>query len=116
MDMLKSRWAGLTAEAKVKMTAVNEDSTLREESMNEFKAAWASSDAKADGKLTREEFCDFNQKHLSNIKTRLGWAPELSKDDSEQIWEAIHALNPDGGGISMADYGRYHAVMKKYIN
>ncbi len=32
------------------------------------------------------------------------------------IWEAIHALNPDDGGIGMADYGRYHAVMKLYIN
>ena len=30
------------------------------------------------------------------------------------IWEAIHALNPDDGGIGMADYGRYHAVRHAY--
>jgi len=70
--MLKCKWAGLTEDAKVKMTTVNEDPILREEFMNEFKATWASSDADSDGNLNREEFCNFNQKHLSNIKERLG--------------------------------------------
>ena len=31
MKTLKSRWAGITAEAKVKMVTVNEDSVQREE-------------------------------------------------------------------------------------
>ena len=43
-------------------------------------------------------------------------APDLTKVDSERIWEAIHALNPDVSGISLADYSRYHAVMKNYID
>jgi hypothetical protein len=114
MTMLQTRWAGLTAEAKTKMAAVNEDSTQREESMAEFMATWNSH--AVDGKLTRENFVLFNQRHLQNIKARLGWAPDLTNEDSEMIWEAIHALNPDDGGIGMADYGRYHAVMKLYIN
>ena len=37
MDMLKSRWAGLTAEARINMTTVNEDPVQREESMNELR-------------------------------------------------------------------------------
>ena len=53
MKTLKSRWAGITAEAKVKMVTVNEDSVQREESMTEFKAAWASADTNSDGTLTR---------------------------------------------------------------
>ena len=40
MGMLKIRWAGITAGARAKMKALNEDSAQREESMNEFKAAW----------------------------------------------------------------------------
>ena len=115
METLKSRWSGITAEAKVKMTIVNEDSVQREESTNEFKATWACH-ANSDGTLTREKFCVFNHKHLSNIKARLGWAPDLTKVDSERIWEAIHALNPGVSGISLADYSRYHAVMKNYIH
>ena len=115
METLKSRWSGITAEAKVKMTIVNEDSVQREESTNEFKATWACH-ATSDGTLTREKFCVFNHKHLSNSKARLGWAPDLTKVDSERIWEAIHALNPDVSGISLADYSRYHAVMKNYID
>ena len=115
MEMLKNRWSGIPAEAKVKMATVNDDSVQREESMNEFKATWACH-ANSDGTLTREQFCVFNRKHLSNIKARLGWAPDLTKVDSEHIWEAIHALNPDISGISLADYSRYHAVMKNYIN
>lgn len=83
METLKSRWSGITAEAKVKMTIVNEDSVQREESMNEFKATWACH-ANSDGTLTREEFCVFNHIHFSNIKARLGWAPDLTKVDSEQ--------------------------------
>ena len=116
MKTLKSRWAGITAEAKVKMVTVNEDSVQREESMTEFKAAWASADTNSHGTLTRGEFCVFNHKHLKNVKARLGWAPDLTKGDSERIWEAIHALNPDVSGISLADYSRYHAVMKNCIN
>ena len=116
MEILKSRWAGLTTEAKTKMTTVNEDPVQREESMNEFKATWASADSNSDGRLTREEFCVFNHKHLSNIKSRLGWAPELTKADSESIWDAINALEPNVSGIGLAGYGRYHAVMKVYIN
>ena len=115
MEILKSRWSGIPAEAKVKMATVNDDSVQREESMNEFKATWTRH-ANSDGTLTREEFCVFNHKHLSNIKARLGWAPDLTKVDSEHIWEAIHALNPDINGISLADYSRYHAVMKNYIH
>ena len=116
MDMLKSRWAGMTAEARDNMTTVNEDATQREESMNEFKAAWNSADANSDGTLTREEFCVFNRTHLRNIKARLGWAPNLTEGDSEHIWETIHALSSTASGISLADYGRYHAVMKVYIH
>ena len=41
MEMLKNRWSGIPAEAKVKMATVNDDSVQREESMNEFKATWA---------------------------------------------------------------------------
>ena len=67
MGMLKSRWAGLTAQARTNMMTVNEDSAQREESMNEFKATWASADSNSDGRLTREEFCVFNHKHLCNI-------------------------------------------------
>ena len=114
MTMLRSRWAGLTAEAKTNMAAVNEDATQREESMAEFMATWNAH--AVDGKLTRENFVLFNQRHLSNVRSRLGWAPDLTNEDSEMIWEAIHALSPDDGGIGMADYGRYHAVMKMYIN
>ena len=114
MTMLQSRWAGLTAEARANMAAVNEDATQREESMAEFMATWATH--AVDGKLTRDGFVAFNRRHLQNIKARLGWAPDLTTDDSEMIWEAIHALNPDDGGIGMADYGRYHSVMKLYIN
>ena len=114
MTMLQTRWAGLTAEAKTKMAAVNEDATQREESMAEFMATWNSH--AVDGKLTRENFVLFNQRHLSNVRSRLGWAPDLTTEDSEMIWEAIYALNPDDGGIGMADYGRYHSVMKMYIN
>ena len=114
MTMLRSRWAGLTAEAKTKMAAVNEDATQREESMAEFMATWNAH--AVDGKLTRENFVLFNQRHLSNVRSRLGWAPDLTTEDSELIWEAIHARHPDEGGIGLADYGRYHAVMKLYIN
>ena len=78
-------------------------------------ATWASAASNSDGRLTREEFCVFNHIHFSNIKARLGWAPDLTKVDSEHIWEAIHALNPDTNGIRLAHYSRYHAVMKKYI-
>ena len=116
MDMLKSRWAGITAEARTNMTTLNEDPAQREESMNEFKATWASADSNSDGRLTREEFCVFNHKHLCNIKSRLGWAPELTKSDSELIWESINGLEPNASGIGLADYGRYHAAMKVYIN
>lgn len=116
MDMLKSRWAGLTAEARINMTTVNEDPVQREESMKEFKAAWAFADSDSDGRLTQEEFCVFNSKHLCNIKSRLGWAPELTNSDSELIWESINSLEPNASGIGLADYGRYHAVMKVYIN
>ena len=115
METLKSRWSGITAEAKVKMTIVNEDSVQREESMNEFKATWACH-ANSDGTLTREEFCVFNSQHLCNIKSRLGWAPELTKSDSEHIWESINGLEPNASGIRMANYGRYHTVMKVHIN
>ena len=114
MLVLQSRWAGLTADAKIKMAAVNEDPTQREESMTEFMATWAA--YAVDGKLTRENFILFNRRHLSNVGSRLGWAPDLTTEDSEMIWDAIHALNPDDGGIGMADYGRYHNVMKMYIN
>ena len=115
--MLKNRWAGLTAEARVNMTTVNDDPTQREDSMNEFVATWASCAASnSDGRLTREEFCIFNSKHLCNVKARLGWAPELTKSDSEHIWESINSLEPNVCGISLADYGRYHAVVKVYIN
>ena len=82
MEMLKNRWSGIPAEAKVKMATVNDDSVQREESMNEFKATWACH-ANSDGTLTREEFCVFNHKHLSNIKARLGWAPDITKVDSD---------------------------------
>ena len=116
MVMLKSRWAGLTEEARINMTTVNEHPAQREESMNEFQATWASADSNSDGRLTQEEFCVFNSTHLCNIKSRLGWAPELTKSDSEQIWESINALEPNASGIRLADYGRYHAVMKVYIN
>lgn len=116
MDMLKSRWAGLTAEARLNMKSVNKDPVQRKESMKEFKAAWVSADSDSDGRLTREEFCVFNSKHLCNIKSRLGWAPELTKSDSELIWESINSLEPNASGIGLADYGRYHAVMKVYIN
>ena len=116
MDMLKIRWAGLTEEARVNMTTVNEDPAHREESMKEFMMTWASADSNSDGRLTQEEFCVFNHKHLCNIKSRLGWAPELTKSDSEHIWESIIALEPNASGIGLADYGRYHAVMKVYIN
>ena len=116
MDMLKNRWAGLTAEARVNMTTVNKDPVQREESMNEFMATWASADSNSDGRLTREEFCVFSYKHLCNIKSRLGWAPELTKGDFELIWESINRLEPNSSGIGLADYGRYHAVMKVYIN
>ncbi len=98
------------------MTTVNEDPVQREESMKEFMATWASADSDSDGRLTREEFCVFNSKHLSNIKSRLGWAPELTNSDSELIWESINSLEPNTSGIGLADYGRYHAVMKVYIN
>ena len=108
METLKSRWSGITAEAKVKMTIVNEDSVQREESTNEFKATWACH-ATSDGTLTREKFCVFNHKHLSNSKARLGWAPDLTKVDSERIWEAIHALNPDVSGISPVSYTHLRA-------
>ena len=77
MEILKSRWSGIPAEAKVKMATVNDDSVQREESMNEFKATWARH-ANSDDTLTREEFCAFNRNHLSNIKARLGWAPAVS--------------------------------------
>ena len=116
MDMLKNRWAGLTAEARVNMTTVNEDPVQHEESMNEFMATWASADSNSDSRLTQEEFCVFNYKHLCNIKSRLGWALELTKSDSEHIWESINGLEPNASGIGLADYGRYHAVMKVYIN
>eukprot|EP00606_Chrysophyceae_sp_TOSAG23-5_P001371 GSChrysophyteH2.ASY1.ANO1.589.1 assembled CDS len=116
IDMLKTRWAGLTAEARVNMTTVNEDPAQHEESMNEFMMTWASADSNSDGRLTREEFCVFHHKHLCNIKARLGWAPELTKGDSEHIWESINGLEPNTNGISLANYGRYHAVMKVYIN
>ena len=116
MDMLKSRWAGITAEARVNMTTVNEDPAQREESMNEFMATWDSADSTSDGRLTREEFCIFNYEHLRNIKSRLGWAPKLTRSDSERIWNSINALEPTTEGITLSDYGRYHAVMKEYIN
>ena len=64
MKTLKSRWAGITAEAKVKMATLNEDSVQREESMNEFKTAWASADVNSDGTLTREEFCVFKERYV----------------------------------------------------
>ena len=35
---------------------------------------------------------------------------------SENVWEAINALHPDASGVSLDDYGRYHAVMKEHIN
>ena len=116
MDMLKSKWSGITAEARNNMTTVNEDPTQRKDSMNEFKATWSSADSNSDGRLTREEFCVFNHRHLCNIKSRLGWAPELTKSDSELIWESINALETNPNGIGLEDYGRYHTVMKMYIN
>lgn len=82
--------------------------------MTEFIATWSAH--AVDGKLTPDAFVDFNRRHLQNIKARLGWAPDLTNKDSEMIWEATHALNPDDGGIGMADYGLYHNVMKLYIN
>ena len=117
MKMLQKRWAGMTPEAKKNMTAVNEDPILREESMNEFLSCWASADSNNDGRLSQDEFVFFSTKHLGNILKRLGWAPTLTEEDFRQIWKTIHDLNPDDdSGISMEQYGRYHACMKVYIN
>ena len=84
--------------------------------MNEFLQAWASVDSNDDGRLSQDEFVSFNTKHLSNILKRLGWAPTITEDDSRQIWKAIYNLNMDDSGISLGQYGRYHACMKVYIN
>ena len=106
----------MTPEAKQNMTVVNEDPILREESMHEFLQAWASVDSNNDGRLSQDEFVSFNTKHLSNILKRLGWAPTITEDDSRQIWKTIYNLNMDDSGISLGQYGRYHACMKVYIN
>jgi len=116
MEMVQKRWSGMTPEAKENMTAVNEDPILREESMNEFLSCWASADSNGDGRLSQDEFVSFNTKHLANIAKRLGWAPSITEEDSRQIWKAIYNLNPDDSGISIGQYGRYHACMKVYIN
>ena len=52
-----SCWAGLTADAKAKMAAVNDDATQREESMAEFMATWNAH--AVDGKLSRDGFVAF---------------------------------------------------------
>eukprot|EP00566_Odontella_aurita_P026106 CAMPEP_0113577268 /NCGR_PEP_ID=MMETSP0015_2-20120614/28782_1 /TAXON_ID=2838 /ORGANISM="Odontella" /LENGTH=116 /DNA_ID=CAMNT_0000480845 /DNA_START=122 /DNA_END=472 /DNA_ORIENTATION=- /assembly_acc=CAM_ASM_000160 len=116
MEMLQKRWSGITPEAKKNMSAVNEDPILREESMNEFLQAWASVGINEDGRLSQDEFVSFNSQHLANILKRLGWAPALTDEDSRHIWKAIYTLNLNDNGISMEQYGRYHAVMKVYIN
>ena len=67
MEIFKSRWSGIPAEAKVKMATVNDDSVQREESMNEFKATWARH-ANSDGILTRKEFCNFNHKISATLR------------------------------------------------
>lgn len=116
MEMLKSRWSGITTEARNNMRNMNEDPVQREDSMKEFKETWFSTCSNSDGLLTKEEFCIFNHKHLCNIKSRLGWAPELTKSDSENIWVSINELEPNSSGIGIADYARYHSIMKMYIN
>ena len=84
------------------MTVVNEDAAAARESMAEFMAAWAAADGNADGRLSRSEFNGFSVQHLSNVKARLGWAPDLTEEDSGRIWDAIHALNPVDAGIDLA--------------
>ena len=116
MRMLKSRWAGLPAEARANMRMVNEDPARREESMGAFVKAWAAADSDSDGRLTRDEFRAFNRQHLRGVRAMLGWAPEITDADSERIWESLDRLDPEAGGVGLADYGRYHAVMKVHIN
>ena len=115
MGMLKSRWAGLPAEARANMRTVNEDPARREESMGAFVKAWEAA-ADSDGRMTRDEFRAFNRQHLRGVREMLGWAPEITDADSECIWESLDGLDPKVGGVGLADYGRYHAVMKVHIN
>jgi hypothetical protein len=113
LDLLKDRWAGLTSEGMANLTAVNEDVALRDESMKEFRETWTAADIDSDGNLSRDEFINFQIKHNYNIKLRIGWAPELTTDDLAMIWDTIHALDDSKLiGITMQQYGRYHACVK----
>eukprot|EP00392_Amoebophrya_sp_AT5.2_P012515 g12618.t1 len=124
----EKKWVGMPQESRAKLTALNGEGAARDEAMAEFKSAWAgarragkgqekNSCAEQDGKLSKAEFQEFTQIHLGNIKNRIGWAPEFSAADSNKIWEAIQALNPEEkDAVDLSGYARYHACMKTVVN
>ena len=115
--MLKDRWANLPAESREKLDHLNDPSNAqRDEAMQEFKETWAGAAEKDTGRLASvDQFNSFANKHLANIRRRIGWAPNLSSEDNAIIFEAIQALDTATEGIDLKGYGRYHACLKTVV-
>ena len=115
--MLKDRWASLPAESRERLDHLNDPSNpQRDEAMQEFKETWAGAAEKDTGRLASvDQFNLFANKHLANIKRRIGWAPNLSSEDNAIIFEAIQALDTATEGIDLKGYGRYHACLKTVV-
>ena len=95
LDILKKNWAGLVPEGAAKLTALNEDDTLREECMSEFIATWNAADADSDGNLSRAEFHEFITQHNLNIEKNIGWKPSLisTQDKFLQLISKVEDLS-----------------------
>eukprot|EP00927_Polykrikos_kofoidii_P059088 TRINITY_DN540_c0_g3_i2.p2 TRINITY_DN540_c0_g3~~TRINITY_DN540_c0_g3_i2.p2 ORF type:complete len:189 (+),score=28.97 TRINITY_DN540_c0_g3_i2:52-618(+) len=79
----------------------------------EFAATWGAADTDGDDLLNEAEFVDFVGKIIENDKMNYGCGADIPEDERKGAWTAMKTLCPDAAGVSIAEYGRFWAVVKE---